>query len=469
MNDPTPRHIAHAIADLATGQVRAAWSHLDTWAALEAGGVPAEQLRDVLDRKLIQTEAVTDVRQWVDDGERGAFVIHGAQDNGKTFAAAWWALTRHERGLSTMWISAAAWGRLTFDEIRPLLRRAEGATALVIDDAGAGNSQGEHFRRTIEALLLERGGRPTLITGNLNEVEMIGDGRTPGWLGARIVSRLKVSGGRKHIATSLGMRQRDLDGVCAETGHGTAWERAAELVAVIGCERTQAAVMRTEYDDHGGSWEEPTGEYREHLEVGRELESRAERMTKLLDLAGATQERQREVKLARRALLRKAAKLAGLDPAEVKAHAAELVGTVSDLDGASVLDAVVAKLATQMTEMEKVAALSRREENEYRAKVCYDTLEEMTQRPSGPPQSTLPPHEAPRWTRGTDGVTAMRNLGYFTRQRSDGVDLYHRKTKGAAGRLVVPHCKNERDAWQACGLLWGSGWPVGPAAEGPVP
>jgi hypothetical protein len=42
---PTTRHIAHAITDLAAERVREAWRYLDTWTSLEAGGVPHEQIR----------------------------------------------------------------------------------------------------------------------------------------------------------------------------------------------------------------------------------------------------------------------------------------------------------------------------------------------------------------------------------------------------------------------------------------
>ena len=437
ITEPTPRHIAHAIADLASPLVQDSWRYLDTWSALDAGGVPGEQIRDVLDRKLVDTEALTEARGWRDDGERGLLVEHGAQDCGKTFAAAWWAYDRHTRGLPTMWISAAKWGRLTFDEIRPMLRRAESADALVIDDAGCGASQGEFFRRTIEALLLERGDRPTLITGNLNELEMVA------WLGGRVTSRLKVSGGRKHIAQSLGMRQRDLSIVCPKTGHGEAWERAAELLAVFGCERTQAAVMRTEYDDEGGSWDVPTGEYRERFDVGRMLEVKVMRAA---SDKGA------------RAACMAATKLAGLDDRKVWAHAVELVGTVSDLDGADVLASMTARLAEQMTEYEAAAAKGRREENEYRAKVCYGALEEMSQRnrslPRPAPASTA---DVPKWTRGPSGIKAMQAQGYYLRDRTDGVDLY-RKRKGSADQLVVMKCANPAEGWQACRLLWGSGW-----------
>jgi hypothetical protein len=459
---PTPRHIAHAITDLAAERVRGAWRYLDTWTALEAGGVPHEQIRDVLDRSPVDTEAVSEVRQWAEDGERGCFVLHGAQDCGKTYAAAWWARDRHARGLPTMWISAATWGRLTFDEIRPLLRRAERADALVIDDAGCGASQGEHFRRTIEALLLERAGRPTLITGNLNEAQMVGVGNTPGWLGSRIVSRLRVSGGRKHIARSLDMRQRDLTMVDPATGHGEAWKRAAALVAAIGCERSTVPVMRTEYDDKGGQWEEPTGEYVERLDVGVDFLSRVGKLTKQierLEKREAPADRIREVRHRRRDLLRLAAQVAELNPAEVKARAAELVGTLSDFDAGDMIGELAADIAAKMSALEAAASAGRRAENEYRAKVCYDTLEAMATRsralPLPPPRS---PNEAPSWTQGAEGVRSMKAQGYYVRPRSDGYDLYRRRSKSEVGVLVVARCASPDDAWQACRQLWGSGW-----------
>jgi hypothetical protein len=355
-----------------------------------------------------------------------------------------------------MWISAATWGPLTFAEIRPLLRRAEQADALVIDDAGCGASQGEHFRKMIEGLLLTRSGRPTVITGNLNETEMLA------WLGARICSRLRVSGGRKHIARSLDMRQRDLTMVDPATGHGEEWKRAAALVAAIGCERSTVPVMRTEYDDKGGQWEEPTGEYVERLDVGVDFLSRVGKLTKQIErLEGreAPAERIREVRHRRRDLLRLAAQVAELDPAKVKARAAELVGTLSDFDAGDMIGKLAADIAAKMSALEAAAAAGRRAENEYRAKVCYDTLEAMATRsralPLPPPRS---PNEAPSWTQGAEGVREMKAQGYYVRPRGDGCDLYRRKSKSEVGVLVVARCASPDDAWQACRQLWGSGW-----------
>lgn len=417
--DPTPRHIAHAIADLGHARVVQAWRYLDTWAALEAGGMPAQQMRDVMDREPVDTEALRQVQAWANDGARGLVVLHGAQDCGKTYAAAWWMHDRHRRGLATMWISAAKWGRLTFDEIRPMLRRAERAAALVVDDAGCGESQGEHFRRTMEALFIERGDRPTIISGNLNPSQM------DKWLGSRVLSRLRVAGIRYHIDETLGMRERDLDKVDA-WGRGSAWQRAHKLASIVGCERGTVPEMETVPDDYGGTYERATGRETDRYDVGRELELRVGRS---------------RYKRSSRELLRTAASLAGLDRDAVLARARELVGTASDHDAAKLLGDIAGNLAGAM-----------RADNQRRSDECAEVMRDLlARRPSPAAYETgiTARMTAPEWTSGADGRAALKALGFTVKRMWDGWALYLGDSLKACG------AESKAAAWECAARLCG--------------
>jgi len=268
-----PRHIAYAISDHAAARVREAYRYLVAWSSLRASGVPALQLRHVLDLEAKATEARRVVDEWTELGSRGLIAVIGAQDCGKSDAAVRWALARHRKGLPTTWIHAVTWGRLGFgsknepNEIAKMLREAEHADALVIDDVGAGDTEGELFKKKMRGLILERDQRPTLISGNLNETHLLK------WVGERIKSRLHESGRIKHIPGTLELRKDD--GVKDPEGRSPAWFAARKMVDFFGCERVQRAVMKTvTVTPDGGepyTYEEATGEYEEGLDVGERL------------------------------------------------------------------------------------------------------------------------------------------------------------------------------------------------------
>lgn len=261
MSDESTRHIAYAISDLAAEQVREKWRYLHAWTTLRASGVPALLLRHVLDLEAVSTEARRVVDEWTHLGSRGLLAIVGAQDCGKSDAQVRWALQRHREGLSTMWIHAVTWGRLGFgsrdepNEIAALLRKAEKADALIIDDVGAGDTQGSLFKTKMRGLILERGQRPTMISGNVNKAELML------WLGSQIESRLHETGRVHHIPSSLEMRKDD--GVIDDLGRSPAWFAARKMVDYFGCERSLRYV---------------DGEYVESFDIGGQLADALKRM-----------------------------------------------------------------------------------------------------------------------------------------------------------------------------------------------
>jgi len=325
MSNPNPRHLAYAISDHAAPRVREAWRYLDSWSSLRASGVPALQLRHVLDLEARETEARRVVDEWEHLGARGLLALVGAQDCGKSDAATRWALRRHRAGLSTMWIHAVTWGRLGFgssgepNEIAALLRKAETADALVIDDVGAGDTQGELFRKKMRGLILEREQRPTVITGNLNESHLYE------WVGERIESRLHETGRIKHIGRSLQLRKDD--GNDDKHGRPPAWFAARKMVDYFGCERVDRAIVRTVEPEDGPAYEEPTGEYEDGLDVGGKLAD----MVKGMDPEAAI------------AKLRKTSDKMGANWGEITA-AAKRLGRAEELSQAGLLKSAAAML-----------------------------------------------------------------------------------------------------------------------------
>jgi len=310
MSAMNPRHLAYAISDHAAPRVREAWRYLDSWSSLRASGVPALQLRHVLDLEARETEARRVVDEWEHLGSRGLLALVGAQDCGKSDAATRWGLRRHRAGLSTMWIHAVTWGRLGFgskgepNEIAALLRKAETADALVIDDVGAGDTQGELFKKKMRGLILEREQRPTVISGNLNESHLYE------WVGERIESRLHETGRVFHIERSLQLRKDD--GNEDKHGRSPAWFAARKMVDYFGCERVERYV-----DD----------EYVEGLDVGGKLAD----MVKGMDPEAAI------------AKLRKTSDKMGANWGEITADAKRL-GRAEELSQAGLLESAAAML-----------------------------------------------------------------------------------------------------------------------------
>lgn len=280
MSTPNPRHIAYAISDHAAEQVRESQRYLDAWASLRASGVPALQLRHVLDLPAKATEARDVIDEWERMGSRGLLALVGAQDCGKSDAQTRWAHRRHLEGLSTMWVDASGWAGLSFgnknepNEIAALIKAAKAADALIIDDVGAPSTQGPIYREKMTALILARAQRPTVISGNLNMAELTA------WLGPQIGSRLHETGRAHHIPGTLSMREDD--GVLDPDGRSPAWFAARKMVDYFGCERVQRAVMKTvtvtPEDGAEYTYDEPTGEYVEALDVGGRLAEMASSM-----------------------------------------------------------------------------------------------------------------------------------------------------------------------------------------------
>jgi hypothetical protein len=234
-----PVRIAAAIAELATDAVCDAWHYLDAVDRLGAKhpdspvGIQPLELRHALERPRAETEATRALGHWVRAGARGLLAIVGKVGRGKTHAAACMAIDRAREHKSTLWITCASWpaGKEHAAEREDLIRRAQQATCLVLDDLGAGNSAAPWVHEQLEGVLLARIGRfaSTVILSNKDRAELID------WLGGRIWDRLAYAGGVVEIKGGESLREQDptqLD----DRGRSTRWISCARLVGLIGCE-----------------------------------------------------------------------------------------------------------------------------------------------------------------------------------------------------------------------------------------
>ena len=243
------RHEALALVELGHEVIQRAWAYQTTWAALEAGRVPAKLRREVLDASFTpaRTEALGHVRAW--DGSDVPQIILGGVGVGKSYAAACWLRDRAVAGQSIAWVSATELGSLPFERdfrrpedrgmttIRDEELRANKACATVIDDLGAGALGGSVMKR-INAVMLgrEAQGLPTLAL--LNESK---DGDGASWLkdniDPRLIDRMRGGGSRlirlKPAKSLRGSRESD-DGADPKTGRGRAWNASAALLRTVG-------------------------------------------------------------------------------------------------------------------------------------------------------------------------------------------------------------------------------------------
>jgi hypothetical protein len=363
VSDPNPVRIAAAIADLARDTVCDAWHYLDAVERLGARepespvGIQPLELRHALERPRDNTEAMRAMDHWVRAGARGLLSIVGKVGRGKSHAAACWALDRGRDFKDTLWLACASWpaAKEQSAERAALIRRAQHASALVLDDLGAGSSSAPWVAEHFEGPLISRVGRfaPTVIITNKSKAEL------KDWLGGRLWDRLAYAGGVVEVpgcdackgtklvnerkcttcdgSGAVSMRKRD-DTPLDEQARSTRWLTCARLVGVIGCELVDGRLV-----------------------VGRALEQEAARVGNGVNVY--------------------AAELLGLDRDAVRARAAlleqrdrELVakeGLDVDVSGGITFAALVPALALRIVEnqAEEAAAARARADDIERAKL----------------------------------------------------------------------------------------------------
>ena len=219
------RDFAHALADMSRERVIAAQVYMLEHQDLEQMGVPIEIARHALDRRALGTEPRLAIRAW--DG-KGLLALHGARDNGKTHAAALWALERRRAGRRTVWVSCA--GLLSFEALDAAFGRTMRAAAVVLDDVGPGLGGTDGFRTKLAAWIQERGHSPTVLTSNANTAQL------QTYLGERVISRLRQAGKLASFPREAGLREADPEPLDPDTGRGQRWLKARWMTWRFGCE-----------------------------------------------------------------------------------------------------------------------------------------------------------------------------------------------------------------------------------------
>lgn len=245
MNAPTPARIAAAIADLASEQAIDAWHYTTAWARLGAAkpadpiGIPLLELRHALERPRGKTQSTAVVEHWRRDGARGLLGLAGKPGRGKSHAAACWAIDRSREHCDTLWVACADWpeSKQRADEREALVRRASFASALVLDDIGAGNSKAPWVPEQMEGLLMARITRTSTLLVTNKTLDELRE-----WLGGRLWDRLAYAGGVVEIAGDRSLRERD-DVVLDELGRSPRWHACSRLVDLVGCELVDGALV----------------------------------------------------------------------------------------------------------------------------------------------------------------------------------------------------------------------------------
>jgi len=439
---PQPRYIARAIADLLADKAREAHSYLDAWTTLtQWTQMPLEHVQTVLDATPHTSQAMTVVNEW---NGRGALKLCGPVGPGKTYAAAQWALSLARRDVSCCWINAAAWAQWTLDDQQRVIRRGRAAGGLIVDDVGSGATQGDWFHQQIEGLLLDRGHRPSIVIGNMNELEM----RT--WLKARLLDRDKQVGALVVIEGRSLRRTVELE--YDDQGHGERWRAATALVATLGVRKAS-------------SWNDARGIDEGRLDVGHVLEQDVEQRRRRAAMTTADARRSAEPDAMakinadeRRMTLegcRALTRAHGLDPAKIIETAVRLEAT----DPATLLMPELERALGGLSQRQALVRINDTErkiaDTQRLAGECYGTLNEQATRLRGEANvSTLNTGKAPAWTSTKDGHQKIKSLGYTSRELGGGRGFVIRKDD----RMVIPEHPTEHDAWESLRRLLGAGW-----------
>lgn len=231
---PTANDIASAIVELGTPRVEQLRAYHRTAVSMLAAGAQREDLAvamtlDAAD--LEHTQALDDIGRW-GKSPRGLLTVIGPKGCGKTLAAMRLTVERHAAGHSSRWLPLVTWPTHDRDRQRDWLARAEAARLLVLDDVGAGATNGDYLRDIVEGIILERiaGAHPTLLISNAKPSEI------EHYLGARLWDRMNTAGGVVDIPLDTpSLRSRatfDLD----RFGRWPRWADAVRLLERLGDE-----------------------------------------------------------------------------------------------------------------------------------------------------------------------------------------------------------------------------------------
>lgn len=414
-----PRHVAAAIASLGADRVRRAWRYLDSWAALERAGVPRTALRDVMAEPR-ETGPLSTVTAWAERGSRGLLALCGAPGTGKTYAAARWTVLRHLQGQPTTWVSVAALSVMSERERRARLEAVADRAALVIDDVGAGATNGDWLKDQLQGVLQHRmdglgprGLVPTVLVTNGSEDEL----RL--WAGPRVCDRAKLAGGFAQVISRTSLRKTvdDIDG----WGRDRVWYRAHRLVDTIGCEQVER------YDDDGRR--------RVDLDVGRKLDAAARRLG-----YEACEAAEQLLGLTRPAVEVEARRLRDVE--------LDMVRAVSDRFGVEVhgaalsFESIAAALAGQVRQREAEARERQRAEALAvvgRARRYEHAADPIDSRP------------VPEWARGKAGRKALRKLGFCVVEVGERYQV--RRKLGSTETILATGATSDNAAWEYAAKL----------------
>lgn len=466
-----PRHIAEALAELGRDRVLEAQAYLDAWRSLKRSGVPAHAIRHFLDRQRKPSPSMAAVERW--GGRHGALFLLGNRGCGKGHAAVSWLHELHKQGRPGRWMVCANWLRLSFDAQRAELDLAASASALVVDDLGAGgSSDSDDGRKKITGLLLERFERdqPTLIALNGTHESVLK------WLDPRLLSRLEVSGDLVDV-TGENLRTAELDDInrpdCpCETrrsgrvcGHGTAWRDNHELVELMGCEVV-----------HRPTGEHDDGPTRKVWRTGLQLvlgpsNRRNLQASELLGLSReVVRERARELAANDKTpSLRNELEQALLRMANGTGERDERLGDITQLAEREEARVRARMRSTGESHEQSVRALEfeivrerelaagRRADNIARSKAMREVLANRRYASGRPWNDEDPGHtgrktmasKPPAWTQDRN---KMKRFGFAVKPGTEGFDVTYK------GDVRIRGIADTETAWQQAAHLAGCGW-----------
>jgi hypothetical protein len=487
------QHEAEAIAELGREQTIDARRYLDAWASLARSCVPVHTIRHVLDKPKKATEALKAVDAW---GGRGPMLMLGKMGFGKSFAAAEWLRRLHLEGRPGHWLTMASWVGLTFAEQRAELDRSTSASALVIDDLGAGGSaENKLAREWINGLILKLfgDGVPVILAAN-GDLDTL---RT--WIDGRIISRLGEVG-KLEVVGGGNMRAPDTDDVSAPgcpcgarraCGHGTRWRDAFELVELLGCERDPRATP--------GHWDgevwHADGPTVMEWSAGRKLiDTETDRANlrareilglgrdQVLDLANAKLADDKRPQLRTQfeeALLRMCGavggrsntlrKQAGRERTKAELEREELARARTEHRIKSRMlsmgeDEQTARTYVEIeTERDALAAQGRREDNIARSRSTRAAMAKRAGTPTGASwgcyqvrgaqRAVLIDSEPARWTQGDNGRAKLRACGFAVKGPPGAVCVLYQ------GEVKLHELGSTEAGWDAAARVATIGWP----------
>lgn len=425
VENPPPRLVAAAIAELAGDRVRESWRYLDAWDALVSAGVPRATIRECL-ADPVETEPLTEILAWVESGERGLLVLVGDPGTGKTYAQARWVLDRHRRGQWTHWVAATGLPLIPQKERDAMLARLATVRGLVLDDVGSGATRGDYVRDQLTGLIQTRIDelRSTVIASNGTAAEIAA------WLGPRIMDRCQVAGGTVQVVSSDSLR-REAEEQIDSAGRGPEWYAHRRIVDLVGCEPVQR------FDDDGNVL--PLD-----LDVGRALD-RAARMRGYDACRRAVE----ALGLERRIVLATAQHLAEAEARAVE-WAAGALG-VKTMAASISFEGVAAAAAEKLRQMQEEQRRSADSEAANIVEQAKQRLAAGLGEDAG--LGRYADGEPPPWTQGKEGRRRLFELGFRVRGKGSDYRLY--REQGKRMTPLADQCRSENEAWTVAALLCG--------------